>query len=192
MTVTSPLNLQESNLPSSTEPTVVVTPEFAEPAPPAPAPPAPAPEKLTPKQIGQLRRQYVTIVNGTVKSCGHKDNFSKNAQREGKIPSNNCIGCWEAYFMTSVDLDLVHAVLTTKGASALIAMKGTKFVKMFHGFLSSKMLPMLAAETDKAKLDEPMAQIVGGTFGGETTTRDVEIAGVSDLSNGEGSMQQST
>ena len=154
MIPTSPLNQQESNLPSSTD-------EFAEPTPPAPAP-----EKLTRKQLGQLRRQYITIVNGTVKACGHKDNFSKNERREGKIPNNNCIGCWEAFFMTSVDLDLVHAVLTTKGAPALIAMKGTKFTRMFHGFLITRMVPMLNAESNPVPLDP--AVIVGGTFGNES------------------------
>ena len=66
--------------------------------------------------------------------------------------------------MTSVDLDLVHAVLTQKGARALTAMKGTKFVRMFHGFLSSKMLPMLQAEINKENAAELPAQIVGGTF----------------------------
>jgi hypothetical protein len=134
---------------------------------PEPAAPPAAPDKLTPKQIGQLRRQYITNVNGTVKSCGHKDNFSKNEKREGKTPNNNCAGCWEAYFMTSVDLDFIHTVLTTKGAKALVAMKGTKFVRMFHGFLSSKMLPMLAAEINNKTLPEEVApaQIVGGTFG---------------------------
>lgn len=125
-----------------------------------PIPPAPAPEKLTQKQIGQLRRQWITQTNGTVKACGHKDNFSKTEKRNGKQPNNNCVHCWEAYFMTSVDLDFIHTVLTTKGGKALIAVQGTKFVRMFHGFLSSKMLPMLAAETDKAVA----SQITGGTF----------------------------
>lgn len=143
-----------------------------------PAAPAPAPDKLTKKQIGQLRRQYITIVNGVVKSCGHKDNFSKTDRRDGKIPSNNCAGCWEAYFMTSVDLDLIHAVLTTKGANALIAMKGKKFVRMFHGFLSSKMLPMLAAEIENKTLPEEVApaQIDGGTFGNQGS--EVQATGI--------------
>jgi hypothetical protein len=121
--------------------------------------PAAPPEKLTRKQLGQLRRQYLTITHGTVKACEHKARFSKDHD-----PKNNCVHCWEAYFMTSVDLDLVHAVLTQKGARALTAMKGTKFVRMFHGFLSSKMLPMLQAEINKENAAELPAQIVGGTF----------------------------
>ena len=120
------------------------------------APPAPPPEKLTRKQLGQLRRQYVTITHGTVKSCEHLVRFSK-----GHDPKNNCVHCWGAYFATSVDLEFIHAVLTTKGVKALIAMRGTKFAKMFHGWLSSNLLPALAAEIAK----EAPAKIQGGTFG---------------------------
>jgi hypothetical protein len=56
-------------------------------------------------------------------------------------------------------------VLTQKGGKALVAMKGTKFVRMFHGFLSSQLLPALAAEINEKPQDEAPAQIVGGTFG---------------------------
>jgi len=69
--------------------------------------------------------------------------------------------------MTSVDLDFIHAVLTQKGGKALVAMRGTKFTKMFHGFLAAKLLPALAAEINNA---EPPAQIVGGTFGANEGT----------------------
>src|ERR1700685_2239154 len=95
-----------------------------------PALPQAAPEKLTKKQVGQLRRQYVTITHGTVKACGHKANFNKT-----KYPSNNCVSCWEAFFVTSVDLEGVHAVLS-KGGRELVKVRGSKFTKMFHGFLS--------------------------------------------------------
>jgi hypothetical protein len=128
--------------------------------------PAAPPEKLTKKQLGQLRRQYMTITHGTVKACGHKARFSKDHD-----PKNNCAPCWAAYFATSVDLDLIHAVLTQKGVKALVAMKGTKFTKMFHGFLASQLLPALAAEIDK----ELPAQIVGGTFG---ANEDAEVSPV--------------
>lgn len=146
------------------------------------APPAPAPEKLNEKQIRQLRRMWVTKVNGTVTACGHKDNFSKNDKREGKQPNNNCIYCWEAYFMTSVDLDFIHAVLTQKGGKALVALKGTKFVRMFHGFLSSKMLPMLQAEINKENAaplaEEAPAVIQGGTFGNNTAGNEVQATSI--------------
>ena len=139
-----------------------------------PEAPAAPPEKLTRKQLGQLRREHITEVNGKVKACGHKDNFSKTDKRAGKQPSNNCIYCWQAYFVTSVDLDLIHAVLTAKGVKALIAMKGTKFTKMFHGFLSSALLPALAAEIDK----ELPAQIVGGTFGNDSAGNEVQATSI--------------
>ena len=144
---------QAMEMPQPTQLNEVVEPEL----------PAAPPEKLTRKQIGQLRRQYVTVVHGRVKACDHLARFSKDHD-----PKNNCVYCWGAYFMTSVDLDLIHAVLTQKGSKALVAMKGTKFVRMFHGFLSTKMLPMLQAEINKenaAPLAEAPAQITGGTFG---------------------------
>ena len=131
--------------------------------------PAAPPEKLTRKQIGQLRRQYLTITHGTVKACGHKATFSKDHD-----PKNNCVDCWSAYFATSVDLDFVHTVLTTKGGKALVAMKGTKFVRMFHGFLSSQLLPALAAEINK----ELPAQIVGGTFGNDSAGNEVQATSI--------------
>jgi len=124
----------------------------------------PAPREYTRKELGQLRRQYVTIVHGTVKACGHKDNFSKTERREGKQPSNNCMECWKAYFMTSVDLEGVHVVLTKQGVRALIAQRGKKFAKMFHGFLSACLLPALAAETNKDLPAVDSAKIEGGTF----------------------------
>lgn len=85
--------------------------------------------------------------------------------------------------MTSVDLDLIHAVLTQKGSKALIAMKGTKFVRMFHGFLSTKMLPMLAAEINKeteAMANDATAQIVGGTFGNNTAGNEVQATSIAE------------
>jgi hypothetical protein len=77
--------------------------------------------------------------------------------------------------MTSVDLDLIHTVLTQKGSKALVAMKGTKFVRMFHGFLSTKMLPMLAAEIQKEAEATSPATIVGGTFGTDQATSETTI-----------------
>ena len=71
-----------------------------------PEAPAAPPEKLTRKQLGQLRRQYMTVTHGTVRACGHLARFSKDHD-----PKNNCISCWGAYFSTSVDLDLLSEVL---------------------------------------------------------------------------------
>jgi hypothetical protein len=104
----------------------------------------PAPREYTRKELGQLRRQYVTINHGRVKACGHKAKFSATQQ-----PKNNCVDCWEAFLMTSVDLDFIHAVLTKKGAKELVRLRGTKFTRMFHGWLAAKMLPALTAEINK-------------------------------------------
>jgi hypothetical protein len=113
---------------------------------------------------------HVTVQHGTVRACGHKAAFSKDHD-----PKNNCANCWAAYFATSVDLDFIHALLTQKGVKALVALKGTKFTKMFHGFLSSQLLPALAAET--AKVTET-ATIVGGVFGDTTTGNEVQATSI--------------
>ena len=96
---------------------------------------APDVPKLTRKQIGQLRRQYVTVVHGVVRACGHKAKFSATKQ-----PTNNCVDCWLAFFMSAVDLEVVHKFLTEQGVKAFVARYGDKFVKNFHGFLSTQLL----------------------------------------------------
>lgn len=121
-----------------------------------PEAPSPEPEpKLTHKQWGQLRRMHVTIVHGVVRACGHRARFSKDHD-----PRNNCADCWSAFFATAVDLEFVHAVLTTKGVKELVKLKGKKFAKMLHGFLATQILPALNAEPITAEA----ATIVGGTF----------------------------
>ena len=128
--------------PLPAEPTTVTAEQIAEPAPPAPAP-----ENLTRKQLGQLRRQYMTITHGTVRACGHLARFSKDHD-----PKNNCIDCWSAYLATSVDLEFVHTILTTKGVAELTKIKGKKFVRMFHGWLSSQLVPALSEEIQKVDI----------------------------------------
>lgn len=118
--------------------------------------PTPKPREYTRKELGQLRRRYVTVVHGTVKACGHKAAFSKDKQ-----PTNNCVECWSAFFMTEVDLEGLHVVLTKQGVRALVAQRGTKFVKMFRGFLNSRLMPMLNAQAKT----EPVT-IEGGVIGG--------------------------
>lgn len=71
--------------------------------------------------------------------------------------------------MTSVDLEGIHAIITQKGVQELIKQKGTKFTRMFHGFLSAKLLPALNDEAQIVPI-EP-AKIEGGSFG-DTSTRD--------------------
>lgn len=138
-----------------------LTETVAEPEAPAAPPPT-----LTKKQLGQLRRQYLTVVHGTVRACGHKAKFDKTKQ-----PGNNCVHCWGAYFATSVDLEWVHAVLTEKGVPELVKQKGLKFTKMFHGFLSSSLLPALAAET---LVPADPTIIEGGTFGDTSNGSEVQ------------------
>lgn len=92
--------------------------------------------KLTKKQVGELRRRFVTINHGTVRACGHKAKFGDNKQ-----PGNNCVDCWTAFFMSVVDLEQVHKFLTEKGVKAFKGKYGTKFTKAFHGFLSTKLMP---------------------------------------------------
>ena len=94
------------------------------------------PVQLTRKQLGQLRRQYLTTVHGTVRSCKHKAKFSAT-----QIPRNNCVTCWKAFFVTAVDLEAVHKLLTEKGVKALENKYGTKFMRNFHGFLATALNP---------------------------------------------------
>jgi hypothetical protein len=112
-----------------------------------PEPTAAPPEKLTRKQLGQLRRQYLTITHGTVKACEHKARFSRDHD-----PKSNCVDCWSAYLETSVDLEFVHTILTTKGVAELTKIKGKKFVRMFHGWLSSQLVPALSEEIQKVDI----------------------------------------
>lgn len=142
-------------------------PDFREPAKP--------PAELTRKQIGQMRRQYLTVVHGTVKNCGHKARFSATM-----APNSNCIYCWEAYFMTSVDLEGVHAVITQGGVKELVKHRGKKFTKMFHGFLASRLLPALQSQLEavpsRMQGDISVApKIEGGTFG--NTSGEVQAVG---------------
>jgi hypothetical protein len=42
--------------------------------------------------------------------------------------------------MSAVDLEVVHKFLTEQGVKAFVARYGDKFVKNFHGFLSTQLL----------------------------------------------------
>jgi len=116
-------------------------------------------QELTRKQLGQLRRQYVTINHGRVKACNHLAKFSAT-----QPPRGNCVECWKAWFMTQCDLDSLHVILTQQGAKELIKQRGVKFVKALHGFLASCLLPTLINEVNKAIPAGEPAQIQGGTF----------------------------
>jgi len=80
--------------------------------------------------------------------------------------------------MTSVDLEGIHVILTQKGGKELVKQFGTKFVRMFHGFLSTRLLPALNAEANSVTADilgvtEPV-KIEGGTFGDSTAGSEVQ------------------
>jgi len=111
------------------------------------------PQELSRKQIGQLRRRFITVTHGTVLACGHKAKFDT-----GRQPTNNCVSCWDAFFHTSCDLDAIHKVLTEQGVKAFTARFGDKFAKNFRGFLHK--------ELSKATQQEIVDAIptVGGTF----------------------------
>lgn len=130
---------------------------------------APKPPKLTKKQIGQLRRQYFTITHGTVTACGHKAKFSQTQQ-----PNSNCVNCWVAYFMTAVDLEGIHAIISQRGVKELERQKGKKFVKQFHGFLSSRLLPMLNNEVNKALPEMPVPAEESAKIEGSVISAGVE------------------
>lgn len=108
---------------------------------------------LTRKQIGQLRRRFLTTQHGTVVTCGHKAKFDN-----GRQPTNNCVECWNAFFHMSCDLDAIHKYLTEQGAKKFQAKFGDKFTKNFRGFLHK--------ELSKATQQELTDTIptVGGTF----------------------------
>jgi hypothetical protein len=126
-----------------------------------------APRVPTRKEIGEWRRTNITITHGTVKACGHRARFSATQQ-----PKNNCAECWTAWFMTHCDLEGLHVVITKQGVRALIAQRGTKFVKMFRGFLNARLMPMLNAEAAK----QEAVTIEGGTIGNKDGNRDAKLA----------------
>jgi hypothetical protein len=109
---------------------------------------------LSRKQLGELRRRYLTIVHGVVRACGHKAKFSSTKQ-----PTNNCVDCWTAYFASTdatgkpiVDLLGVHKLLTEKGVKGLESQYGTKFTKNFHGFLALYLKQQASPETPQEEI----------------------------------------
>ena len=90
------------------------------------------PKPLTRKQIGELRRRYITVTHGTVRACDHK--FNPKAQ-----PKLNCVYCWDAYFMTAVDTAAIHDDLMKGGKKQLVKVYGSVFTKQFGRFLTEQM-----------------------------------------------------
>lgn len=91
------------------------------------------PKQLTRKELGQLRRRYITVTHGTVRACGHK--FDSTRQ-----PKLNCTDCWDAYFMTAVDTAAIHDDLMKGGKKQLVNVYGKVFTKQFGRFLTEQMM----------------------------------------------------
>ena len=97
---------------------------------------APVPERTyTKKEIGQMRRRYITVQNSTVVTCGHK------FKTDGSTPSTNCDDCWSAFFKVNPELiERIHNILRTSGAGVLMATMGRKFVKKFMRYLTAELV----------------------------------------------------
>lgn len=106
------------------------------------------PKTLTRKELGQLRRRYITVVHGTVRACGHK--FNPKSQ-----PRTNCESCWEAYFFTAVDTAAIHDDLQKGGKEKLIAVYGKVFTKQFGIFLMNQLMKEAEnGETDRVQISD--------------------------------------
>lgn len=95
--------------------------------------------KLSRKEIGELRRRYMTVEHSAVNKCGHK--LDTNHQ-----PKDNCPDCWEAYFKVGLDLAEVQKVFGMEdGAYQLERKFGKKFVKRFKQFLHDELMALAVA-----------------------------------------------
>lgn len=95
-------------------------------------PSAPKPEPLTKKQIGQMRRQYLTRVLPDVVACGHKFNPERP-------PVTKCLDCWTAFFKNSADIERLHKALTEDGIKSMRRTYGDRYVQMFSRFIQDQL-----------------------------------------------------
>lgn len=89
-------------------------------------PEQPKQPELTRKQIGELRKRFLTREYSRVIACGHK--FVPDS-----MPHNHCNACWEVFFKSS-DLVEIHDALQVS-IPAVITLHGEVFVKQFRRFL---------------------------------------------------------
>ena len=89
-------------------------------------PEQPKQPELTRKQIGELRKRFLTREYSRVIACGHK--FVPDS-----MPHNQCNACWEVFFKSS-DLVEIHDALQVS-IPAVITLRGEVFVKQFRRFL---------------------------------------------------------
>ena len=120
------------------------------------------PEKKQPisrKELGQLRKRFITVQHAIVKACGHKLN-------PYDTPKNNCMGCWEAHFMNGViDLPYIHKLLDADPEGVEVQF-GKKFVKMLRRYVRQKM----ESQNEETSLNHEQIGIQGVSTGlsGET------------------------
>lgn len=150
----------------------------------------PVPEpKLSRKQIGQMRRRYMTTVHSTVVACEHKFNANR-------IPSNNCFWCWQAYFKTSVNLEVLRQILILDGPSGLNAKYGEKYVKMFKRFmedeLSNRDVPLVRAGLPPVEIEHTDSVMKGNDGIPEETERGEASQSSDSSTDNDGGTIQST
>lgn len=90
-------------------------------------------EIKTEHQLRELRGKYMTIRLNEVVKCGHKLDLNR-------VPTRNCVPCWEAFFKLSEVTKDTHALLAKGGEKAIGKKYGTKFVKAFRGFLHNELM----------------------------------------------------
>ena len=112
------------NLKAETEPE---TPETETPA----AEPVAPPKRMTLKEWKQIMRLYFTVRRDQVKACGHKLDIVSG-------PRTNCEYCWFAYFNNNASMvQTADECFQKEGKQTLVAIRGTKFVKMFLRFMGT-------------------------------------------------------
>jgi len=102
----------------------------------------------------------ITVQNPTVVKCGHK-------LHQDKQPNNNCVACWEAYFHTQADLNVLVGDLRSLGTQGFIAKYGTKMFKNFRGFVASEMLKRAQQQPENPtvlSVDNERVEIQGSTI----------------------------
>lgn len=93
-------------------------------------PPAQPKQEFTRRQIGALRKRFLTVEYARVAKCGAP--FNPNS-----IPRTHCDACWEVYFR-SIDLVAIHDALQIS-VPAVVAQYGTVFVKQFRRFVTQSL-----------------------------------------------------
>jgi len=92
------------------------------------------PPKLSPTDIGKLRKQYVTVTQSRVRTCGHKIDLSRQPKYR------NCQSCWMAFF--SQHKELVDQLIEMhkagpEGDTLIVQLQGKKFLEMYFKFMST-------------------------------------------------------